>query len=178
MEDVCQKLVQNAKAYAAKFGRDISQIPEERIFEAYISKYYNIRECERYLFGDSSIRSSDMTLKTVTSSENRPTKASLLGSSVKYEPSISSASRKITGDSGVGVLIESNGRSYLSHADKPRVSEISKRSNYTLPSAPNQIINQDSMNNDIRYLNSRNSAIKKNRSLLGSPLAHRFPNNS
>jgi len=87
-----------------------------------------------------------MTLKTVTNSENRPTKASLQGSSIKYEPSISSASRKITGDSGVGVLIESNRLTILSHADKPWVSEISKRLNYTLPSTPNQIINQDAMN--------------------------------
>lgn len=61
IENVSLKLLQNAEAYIAKFGRDTSQIPKEKIFECYISKYYNIREGEKFLFGENSVRSSGVS---------------------------------------------------------------------------------------------------------------------
>lgn len=51
--NVVSQLVENSKKHAKKFGRDISQLTDEKIFEGYISKFYNIRECEKYLFGNN-----------------------------------------------------------------------------------------------------------------------------
>lgn len=51
VKKIGQQMMKNAIGYAERFGKDISHIPKEMIFEAYISKYYNIRECEKFLFG-------------------------------------------------------------------------------------------------------------------------------
>jgi UDP-N-acetylglucosamine pyrophosphorylase len=54
MSHIVDEYVKNAEKHAQKFGRDTSQIPKEKIFEGYISKFYNIRECEKYFFGNAT----------------------------------------------------------------------------------------------------------------------------
>lgn len=149
------------------------------MFECYISKYYNIKEGERFLFGENTIRSSGATAKMISQSGNQSSSNS--GQTPHrfqdrqangFQPS----AQKFSGDSGVGLLMGSNRLSTLSQKDEPRVSEFSRRSNITLGAAAQGLGNHENVNYQIQALNTKNSTIKKKRSLLGSPLARRFPN--
>ena len=48
-------MLEKAKEFALKFNRDISSIGLDKIFEGYVSKYYNVKDYEQYLFGQQEI---------------------------------------------------------------------------------------------------------------------------
>lgn len=48
---VVESFKQSSVKSAQKFGRDISHLKEEHLFEGFISKYYTIKEYEEFLFG-------------------------------------------------------------------------------------------------------------------------------
>ena len=49
------KMLEKAKEFALKFNKDISSIGLDKIFEGYVSKYYNVKDYEQYLFGQQEI---------------------------------------------------------------------------------------------------------------------------
>lgn len=73
LQNVTQEFIKNSKKHAIKFSRDISQVPQEKLFEAYISKFYSIRECEEYLFGSEE---SPRSISPISLPQNPSTAAS------------------------------------------------------------------------------------------------------
>jgi hypothetical protein len=127
LENISEKLQKNAISYASKFGKDISNIPEEKIFDCYVSKYYNIRECEKHLFGDSAIRQSGSTIKSQTPLENKnypPAPISLRFSQHPSTPSQNTETKNDTSNSGgLALKLAEDARK-----NSARISELSRRS--------------------------------------------------
>jgi hypothetical protein len=95
-----------AKNQVQKFERDTSHLKEEQIFEGFISKYYNIKEYEEFMFGslgqsegfknmDSLIDTSNQDIR-VSNNSSQSLNSHILGlkkvemrNSDKYEVSVS-----------------------------------------------------------------------------------------
>jgi len=64
LESVEKRIKEDSRKHSLKFGRDITHLSEEKIFEGYIGKFYNIRECEKFYFGNNASPSTNSSQKT------------------------------------------------------------------------------------------------------------------
>lgn len=185
INNVIEKFIQKSKNHAKKFNKPLNNISDAKIFEGYISKFYNIKECQEFLFGTNEKHNMMDYNGSMMLNMQRESYSNLSEISMK-KPSF-----KLRGNLKMGSLKESSNQNTQRHLlksmeenkDESQKSNLiwqSKISNasFNTTNMNLDLVSKNNVNHFIKSVNRKNSQkrIKQIRSMKKiSPLRMRFP---